>query len=85
MPIFIIACETFETHAYWSWVKLILNGISHKCDKNKKESPKKAARKVGGSHHLTRNVMVNYLFPLHSHFALANAYFVARLKPSLQL
>lgn len=81
MSISIIACETFKTHAYWSWAKLILNVISRKCEKN----PKKGARKVGGSLHLTRNGTVNYLFPLHSYFALANAYFVARLKPSLQL
>lgn len=47
MPIFIIACETFKTHAYWSWVKLILNGISHKCDKNKKEKPQKGSQKSG--------------------------------------
>lgn len=41
MSISIIACETFKTHAYWSWAKLILNVISRKCEKNKKEKPKK--------------------------------------------
>lgn len=41
MSISIIACETFKTHAYWSWAKLILNVISRKCEKNpKKRSPK---------------------------------------------
>lgn len=41
MSISIIACETFKTHAYWSWAKLILNVIPRKCEKNKKEKPKK--------------------------------------------
>lgn len=47
MSISIIACETFKTHAYWSWAKLILNVISRKCEKNKKEKPKKRSLKSG--------------------------------------
>lgn len=41
MSISIIACETFKTHAYWSWAKLILNVIPRKCEKKEKEKPKK--------------------------------------------
>lgn len=47
MSISIIACETFKTHAHWSWAKLILNVISRKCEKNKKEKSKKRSLKSG--------------------------------------